>query len=220
MNPMLNQVVSTLSVFLALLMVGCGLGLLLWFLMIWFTKPDYGYGLQHVKLASLGKRGAARLIDMGVVLASTGAVGWLITRKLDWLTLGEVINLRIDHPVIGQAVTAAALAVIWLVILAFSLLLTQAYWGTTPGKWLCGIRLLRTTLQPCGVARVIVREALFWWVDVVCLCWWIPGIVGIALSEKRQRLGDLAADTIVIAQSRQNSKATSETKESHANHGT
>ena len=39
-------------------------GIGIWALMAVYTKPQYGFGLCTVKLASLGRRGAARLIDL------------------------------------------------------------------------------------------------------------------------------------------------------------
>ncbi len=73
----------------------------------------------------------------------------------------------------------------------------QGRWGWTPGKWICGLRIVRTTLRPFGLLRSLLRVLLLY-VDAILLAYPIPGVAAILLSENRQRLGDMAADTIVI----------------------
>ena len=73
----------------------------------------------------------------------------------------------------------------------------EGLWGITPGKWLCGIRTLRTTLRPCGVLRAFARELLVY-IDSVFLMIWLPGVLLIAFTPHWQRLGDLTADTVVV----------------------
>jgi uncharacterized RDD family membrane protein YckC len=81
-------------------------------------------------------------------------------------------------------------------LISLMLVIMQAR-GATPGKWLCGIRTLQTTLQPCGFARSLARELLLC-VDNVNFVAWTPGILCIALTDCRQRIGDLVADTLVV----------------------
>jgi hypothetical protein len=73
----------------------------------------------------------------------------------------------------------------------------QARWGLTPGKWLMGLRTVRTSLRPCGFARSLLRE-LFMAFDAPLLLTPFPGITSMLSTDCRQRLGDLAADTIVV----------------------
>jgi uncharacterized RDD family membrane protein YckC len=87
---------------------------------------------------------------------------------------------------------------VWVVVLQITFLLTQAWWGITPGKWCCGLRILRSTLQPCGLVRTVTRELLFYWFDAVSFLCWTPGILAIAFTDRRQRLGDFVADTVVV----------------------
>ena len=180
-----------------MLVLGCIIGLGTWFLMWWYTKSDYGFGVQNVTLASLGWRGLARLMDLGLIVLSMVAIGWAMTRGFDWLTLFEALNLRVDHPTKHVAARVASILAVWLVVVVVSLLVTQANWGVTPGKWLCGLRTLRTTLKPCGFARSLAREVVMC-VDACNFLCWTPGIVSIALTDCRQRLGDLVADTLVV----------------------
>ncbi|MBC8115770.1 MAG: RDD family protein, partial [Candidatus Saccharimonas sp.] len=124
-------------------------------------------------------------------------LGWALTRGFDWLAWLEALNLKVDHPTIRVAARVASILALWLAIVVFSLLVVQARWGLTPGKWLCGLRTLRTTLKPCGFARSLVRETVMC-VDACNFLCWTPGILSIAFTDCRQRLGDLVADTLVV----------------------
>ena len=200
-SPQMNTAVQSLvgygMVPCFTLVLGILLGLCVWFLMWWSTKPDYGFGIQNVKLASLGRRGLARLIDFTLIVLTTTGLGWLMTRGLDWLALLEAINLHVDHPTVSIAARVASILALWLALYVLSLLIVQGRTGLTPGKWLCGLRTLRTTLKPCGFARSLARELVFC-VDACHFLCWAPGIVSIALTDCRQRLGDLVADTLVV----------------------
>ena len=200
-SQLTNQAIQQLLIFgmipVAMLGLGCLLGLGTWILMCQYTRADYGFGVQNVTLASLGWRGCARLIDLGLIVLSMVAIGWAMTRGFDWLTFFEALNLHVDHPTKHVAARAASILAVWLVVVVLSLLVVQARWGLTPGKWLCGLRTLRTTLKPCGFARSLAREVVLA-VDACNFLCWAPGIVCIAFTDCRQRLGDLVADTIVV----------------------
>jgi uncharacterized RDD family membrane protein YckC len=73
----------------------------------------------------------------------------------------------------------------------------QGWWGITLGKWICGIRTVRTTLRPCGFFRALLRELLIV-ADTLFGMTLLPVTLAIAFSSFRQRLGDMVADTIVI----------------------
>ncbi|MBC8113493.1 MAG: RDD family protein, partial [Candidatus Saccharimonas sp.] len=196
-NPALNEFPVYAIVPAFILVLGILIGLGTWCLMWWYTKPDYGFGVQTVKLASLGRRGLARLIDLALIVFSTAGLGWAMTIGFDWLSLVEALNLHVDHPTIPIATRVASILALWLAFIVFSLLVVQARWGLTPGKWLCGLRTLRTTLKPCGFARSLVREVVLA-VDACHFLCWTPGILSIAFTDCRQRLGDLVTDTLVV----------------------
>ena len=70
--------------------------------------------------------------------------------------------------------------------------------GQTPGKKLLGIQVLGVDLQPCGFGRAIVRNLLKF---VDGFLQFMVGIMLIALTENWQRIGDMAARTIVVRKS-------------------
>ena len=91
-------------------------------------------------------------------------------------------------------------------LLLLSRIILEGGFGITPGKWLCGIRTLRTTLRPCGVLRALARELMIY-VDSMLLFIWLPGILTIAFTKNRQRLGDLVSDTVVVLESQRDATA-------------
>jgi len=124
-------------------------------------------------------------------------LGWALTRGFDWFSLAEALNLKVDHPTIQVAIRVVQAMGLWLAIAVSLLVVMQGQWGVTPGKLCCRLRTLRTSLKPCGFAASLARE-LVMCVDASNFFCWTPGILSIALSNYRQRLGDLVADTIVV----------------------
>jgi uncharacterized RDD family membrane protein YckC len=169
----------------------------IWLLMVRFADPIYKFGIQTVRLASLGRRGLARLIDFAWMTLLPLAVGWIWMRDFDWLSLAESIQLKLDHPTLHTAYHVLNTVVILLIVETLFLVVIQGYWGITPGKWLCDLRTLRTTLRPCGIARSLAREVMLVAETFQLICW-LPPILSIALTNQRQRLGDLVGDTIVV----------------------
>jgi uncharacterized RDD family membrane protein YckC len=88
---------------------------------------------------------------------------------------------------------AAAFAWGLLVLVAFSWYEGRS--GKTPGKWLLGIRVLGADLAPCGFGRALIRNLLTF---VDGFFNFLVGALLVALTENWQRLGDLAARTVVL----------------------
>lgn len=172
-------------------------GLGIWLLMAWWTKSAYEFGLQTVTLASIGRRGLARVIDLAWIIFSTIGWGLILTRNFDWLSLAESVKRKIDHPVQQTAIQVVTILLIWLIVVIFLMVVIQGVWGVTLGKWLCCLRTLRTTLRPCGFARSLAREVMLVAETGHLLCW-LPPMICIAFADYRQRFGDMASDTIVV----------------------
>jgi len=68
-------------------------------------------------------------------------------------------------------------------------------WGLTPGKWIVGIRVVGTDLQPCGFGRALLRNFLKM---VDGFYNFMVGILIVTFTKDWQRVGDMAARTIVI----------------------
>jgi len=149
-----------------------------------------------VEFASLARRAFAQLID-AVILSGPVVAAFVLTFTkmfdLDLMTSGDPkLLLR------GMGLVFAGLAWALVCFLAFSA--TEGAWGITPGKWLLGIRVLGTDLRPCGFARALIRNLLKF---VDGFFNFMVGVMVVALSESWQRVGDMAARTVVVEMRRQ-----------------
>lgn len=89
-----------------------------------------------------------------------------------------------------------------LLVMTLSLLVGCGYfiylegtYSTTVGKRLVGLRVVMEDGTPCTISAAVVRFVLR---IIDGLFGYLVGAVLIATSEKKQRLGDRAANTIVI----------------------
>jgi uncharacterized RDD family membrane protein YckC len=147
-------------------------------------------GVQRT-FASLWQRAWAQVID-AVVLGA----GFVIPSLWMWRMFSDpetMIESGARFPLTLFGLFAASLLWILLVLVAFSYL--EGRFGKTPGKWLLGIRVLGTDLAPCGFWRALVRNLLTF---VDGFFNFLVGVLLVALTENWQRLGDLAARTLVV----------------------
>jgi len=72
----------------------------------------------------------------------------------------------------------------------------EGLWGRTLGKRFCDLRVLRADGSPIGLGRALVRT-LVRAVDVLP-AFYLVGAVAVWLTPRDQRLGDLAAGTVVV----------------------
>ncbi len=164
------------------------------FLMQSYRTRDYAFGHATVRLASLGRRAAARLIDSLIFSTPTVLLGI-------WLYWNFDFNAWYERFATNFWESLQSLAVVVLASLAYSLIVflfvatTEGLWGWSPGKYLCGIRVIRTTLEPIGILRGLVRQFLLF---VDGFFNYLVGVLLIAYLVKQQRLGDLVADAIVV----------------------
>jgi uncharacterized RDD family membrane protein YckC len=132
----------------------------------------------EVELGGLGSRFLAQLID------------WL-------LTLLVIAALAIVLYGIGGGVaTAVFLVLSFLVWFGYDVLFEVLANGRTPGKRLCGLRVVRAGGQPIGFVASSVRNLLRLVDGPLTL--YLGGILSVVLSKRNQRLGDMAADTLVV----------------------
>ncbi len=148
---------------------------------------EYELEGRRVPYASLTRRALAQLVDLVFVAAP---VPILVTRMF-----GDFEDF-FDSPTAFLGIfvwIAGLLAWALLVFLVFSL--TEGLRGVTPGKWLTGIRVVGTDLRPCGFGRALIRNLL----KVVDGFFnFLVGLLLVAFTPEWQRLGDLAARTLVL----------------------
>jgi uncharacterized RDD family membrane protein YckC len=143
-----------------------------------------------VPLAGLGSRFAAGLIDVTIQIVLLVAVSWIT---------GSVFELA------GRA-SGAVYAVLTFLVLVFYPVLFEVRWaGRTPGKRLNGLRVVSTLGGPVTLRASIIR-------NLVRIVDFLPSFYGIGMfvlvaGTTQQRLGDLAAGTVVAFEPRRESKA-------------
>lgn len=74
--------------------------------------------------------------------------------------------------------------------------------GQTPGKRAVGIRVVSDQGVPITAAQAVLRN-LVGAVDMLVPFCFLPALISMVLTEKFQRLGDLAAGTMVVVEERQ-----------------
>jgi uncharacterized RDD family membrane protein YckC len=96
----------------------------------------------------------------------------------------------------GTAGSVMLLVLVFLIFVGYFPLFEGLWNGRTPGKRLQRLRVVRTDGQPVTWAPVLVRNALRL-VDILPT-YYMAGAITILLTKRSQRLGDLAAGTIVV----------------------
>jgi uncharacterized RDD family membrane protein YckC len=77
--------------------------------------------------------------------------------------------------------------------------LSEALWSRTPGKYLQGFVVVDPSGGRCGWRRALLRTLLRVVEANPLLLGGLPAGIAILASERNQRLGDLAAGTLVVS---------------------
>ena len=138
------------------------------------------------EIAGAGSRLAAGLFDALILGAGYAVLG-----------IALFVVASVDPTGIARFAAGILFGGALLVAILYHVLFHALRAGQTPGKMLVGIRVMSVDGYPPGVIALVVR-ALVWLVDVL---FWVPAPLGILVilgTEKHQRLGDLAAGTLVV----------------------
>jgi uncharacterized RDD family membrane protein YckC len=167
-------------------------------LMAVYRTTGYEYGNSSVELASIIRRTLAKIVDWLLVILPVLILQWVLYGTLDQEKIFKAFSQDLDLIGLFRKLAFGLLGfliygVVWLTGLA----ITEGFWGISPGKWLCGIRVVRTTLRRCGFFRAVLRELILF-VDCFMCVGWVASTCCVAFTDCRQRIGDLLADTIVI----------------------
>lgn len=196
---------------LVVLVIGTG-----WFL----ARNDRVIASGHgsAVLGSVPRRAVARGIDLAIILlpmllhvvslagtADPVSVSYNLWQQESLFTSIPLNNwqgnysmlIRGNWPYLVSSYVALQWSILGSLAVWFALVAVEGACGVTPGKWLCGLRTMRTTLRPCGFSRAILRDVLLC-VDIPFLSMPIPAVLSCAGSPHRQRIGDRVADTVVV----------------------
>lgn len=155
-----------------------------------FRGDQLEIGGRTIELASLTRRGLAQVVDsLFHSLPFLAAAVLLVAGVLDWVEL--FTTPRGTLAMLGVVFGSLIWGLLSFVLMAFA----EAKRGKTPGKLLFGIRTVGVDLEPCGFVRALLRNMCEYADGMLTFA---VGMTVAALTEKRQRLGDLAAQTLVI----------------------
>ena len=144
----------------------------------------------ELTLAGVGSRAVARLLDQLIQLAVMIALAILAA-------LGGSGSGGDEG---GALAVAGVILFLFLLQFGYDVLFETLGSGRTPGKRWAGLRVVRVDGAPVGFLPSAIRNLLR-------LIDFLPGVYGVAIlavliSGRNQRLGDLAAGTVVVREKR------------------
>lgn len=137
-----------------------------------------------LRVARLGSRAVAALIDLAVQLGIVFVLIWMLT----------MADLRLDE----AAGAAIGLVFYVLVFLGYPVGLESLWAGRTLGKAAMGLRVVRDDGGPIRFRHALVRGLVGLFTERPGITVGILAIVISLISARSKRLGDLAAGTLVI----------------------
>jgi uncharacterized RDD family membrane protein YckC len=132
--------------------------------------------------AGLGRRIAALLIDWLVMIVYVFSLLLLMDYFSDALSGKDWFVIT-------------ALVLVLVPIVFYHVILETVFGGQTPGKMLLGIKVTRIDGSPAQLGNFCLRWLLL---PIDLTFYGLVGIVSILVSKREQRLGDLAAGTVVV----------------------
>lgn len=139
----------------------------------------------EVTIAGLGSRFTAQLADLLIKILCMIPVSMILG------TISALAGINAEIVMYAGMIIAG-----FLLMFAYDPLFEILRSGRTPGKKIVGIRVVPIEGGPLGVGQSISRNLLRL-VDMMPIGY-LTGSLAILASKRRQRLGDLAAGTIVI----------------------
>jgi uncharacterized RDD family membrane protein YckC len=136
----------------------------------------------NYQVASLGYRIVGVLVDLVIMLI--------------YLIILQYITDGLDQ-LFDRFTTFGLSQLMFLPVAFYSLFFNIIFNGRTPGKFLVNTRVVKVDGSPARWSDYLVSWILRL-VDIWLLSFGAIGVVAIIFSDKNQRLGDMASDTIVI----------------------
>jgi uncharacterized RDD family membrane protein YckC len=179
---------------------------------ITLTLPMYLIAVLALPAAAIGWSWVRRYRHVAVAVGKTGRYASITRRALargvDLSILGGPFLLALAltafgivdaevlerHPML-LSVGALLASLVWYVPVIVVLSWLEGRWGKTPGKWLLSIRTLGTDLRPCGFWRAVLRNLLLMADGFGAF---VVGLMCTMLTQRLQRVGDIAASTVVL----------------------
>src|SRR5437764_10763328 len=142
----------------------------------------------HFDLAGVGSRAAAAILDTGLIVLGIFALG----------IAGNALGALSGGSELGGWALAAVILLAAFTFFGYFALFEALNGGRTPGKQALGIRVVMETGHPVTPAAAVVRNLVRLIDCYLPLLPFLPGLLMVFLQRRNQRLGDLAAGTIVV----------------------
>lgn len=150
------------------------------------------------------KRAMAAVIDMGVV--TTYLYLFFVIGAVVFGALAVALTPLLTAFSEGTGDVMALIAILIPVIAALLLVLGFMHYfyinaeyktGQTPGKKFMGLKVvsLRNGGGKITLRQAITRDLSRWYIDML---FFLPALIAMGLTQRRQRVGDLVADTMVV----------------------
>jgi uncharacterized RDD family membrane protein YckC len=142
----------------------------------------------EVTLAGVGSRSGACFVD-SLIITATLVVVLIAVSMLG--ALAEQSSSDLYLLIVGIGALAS-----FVLLIGYYLVFESLNGGRTPGKAAFGIRVIKVDGSPLGFGAVAIRN-LVRLVDFLP-AFYAVGLIAIVTNKRNQRLGDLAAGTVVI----------------------
>lgn len=132
-------------------------------------------------------------LKLPVAGLASRSLAWLLDAMIKFIIL---IAATITFELTGDFGVGLILITSFVILWFYNVLFEVLNHGATPGKRVLGLRVMNINGTPVGWTGSLIRN-LIRFVDTLPGCYAF-GCVSVLLSEQFQRLGDLAAGTIVV----------------------
>ena len=135
-------------------------------------------------------------------LRPVGLYPRLLARAIDWCVWTVaylILQLAVSLSAMfmgGEASQGFVNLTAFVMIFFYDPLFESSKWSATPGKLVLKLRVVRRSGAPVGFGGAFLRGLLFWIDGAISIG--TIGSVAIMSSRNSQRLGDMAADTLVV----------------------
>jgi uncharacterized RDD family membrane protein YckC len=152
------------------------------------------------ELAGLGSRFLALIIDMLLQIAIFAALVAGLTLAAARIEPVKHIVASGAEKIAGAVAVALVVAIVFIIFFGYFIIFETFANGQTPGKRVLGIRAVRDGGYPIDFGATLVRNLIR--VGELTFGFYALSAISMLVSPENKRLGDLAAGTIVVRDSR------------------
>jgi uncharacterized RDD family membrane protein YckC len=139
-------------------------------------------------------------VDLEIPLAGLASrfIGLLIDTFVQFIVIGVAIAAMLAIGSTTAAIVISAAAV--LITIGYDVIFEVGAGGRTPGKRFSGVRVVMDDGRPIGLRASLIRNVIRLFEGFATA--YIPAMISVLVTGNNQRLGDLAAGSLVIRERR------------------